>query len=95
MGKAADNEALKLSAMFYNNVAVAAIIAGVVIPAVGFYQHHETFISFIEQTPPLEILQFLLPAIVGLLAANLARARAHTMAWSALRERIQRARLEY
>jgi len=94
MGKAADNEALKLSAMFYNNVAVGAIIAGVVIPAVGFYQHHETFISFIEQTPPLE-LQFLLPAIVGLLAANLARARAHTMAWSALRERIQRARLGY
>ena len=80
MGKAADNEALKLSAMFYNNVAVGAIIAGVVIPAVGFYQNHETFISFIEQTPPLKMLQFLMPAVVGLLAANLARSRAQTMA---------------
>ena len=77
MGKTAHNEMLKLD---YNNVAVGAIIAGVVIPAVGFYQHNETFVSFIQQTPTVTIFQLLLPAIVGLLAANLARGRAQTMA---------------
>jgi hypothetical protein len=32
MGKAADNEWAKLTATFYNNLAVGAVIAGIIIP---------------------------------------------------------------
>ena len=37
MGKAADNERIKLDATFYNNSAVAAYVAGGLLPALPIY----------------------------------------------------------
>jgi hypothetical protein len=38
MGKAAENERIKLRATFYNNLAVGLALAGVLIPYLGFIQ---------------------------------------------------------
>jgi hypothetical protein len=35
MGKAANNERIKLRAAFYNNLAVAFVVTGVVVPTTG------------------------------------------------------------
>jgi hypothetical protein len=38
MGKAAENERTKLRATFYNNLSVGLVLAGVLIPYLGFIQ---------------------------------------------------------
>jgi len=40
MGKAADNERIKLKATFANNLAVASLVAGAIVPAL-LYQAQE------------------------------------------------------
>src|SRR5438045_8909465 len=39
MGKAADNEQIKLKATFYNNVAVGLVLAGAIIPYLSLIAH--------------------------------------------------------
>jgi hypothetical protein len=38
MGKAADNEAIKLRATYYNNLSVGMAIGGVLVPYLAFFQ---------------------------------------------------------
>jgi len=38
MGKAADNERLRLRASFYNNVGVGALVGGVLLPYLAIHQ---------------------------------------------------------
>lgn len=45
MGKAADNELIKLKATFFNNLAVGGIVAGVIAPAFSIYQNF----AFVDQ----------------------------------------------
>jgi hypothetical protein len=46
MGKAADNERLKLKATFYNNLAVGSTVGGVLIPLFGLYQNKPLSVLF-------------------------------------------------
>jgi hypothetical protein len=39
MGKAADNERLKLRGTFFNNISVGILLIGIVTPIAGFYQY--------------------------------------------------------
>lgn len=58
MGKAADNEMLKLRATFLNNIAAAFVIAGCVAPYVALLVNYEPSkyaeMSFIERALSLE-----------------------------------------
>lgn len=76
MGKLADNEFSKLKANFYNNVAVGSLLAGVVIPIIGFYQAHWTIRDFIAESGFLQLWHFLLPPVLGITATVIAAARA-------------------
>ena len=77
MGKAAENEKLKLKAAFYNNVAVGAVIGGVFLPLDNFYRQHETIADFLNQTPWSEIYRYLLPIMLAFCAVGWARGRAN------------------
>jgi hypothetical protein len=61
MGKAADNEKIKLRAVFYNNIAVGLCIAGAIAP----------IFSVIEAESPSELFS-LVPSLKELLALVLA-----------------------
>lgn len=73
MGKAADNEKLKLRASFYNSLAVGAAGAGVIVPLVSFYHEHWTVVQFVRDTSALDLYHYLLPAVVGVCAAGILR----------------------
>jgi len=75
-GKMAANEATKLRALFWNNLAVAAAATGIIIPLVAFYQTHTSLIGFVYDTPLKDFLRFLMPAVAGVGCAVIARARA-------------------
>jgi hypothetical protein len=40
MGKAADNEAIKLRATYFNNLAVGTLLGGFVIPYIALFQRY-------------------------------------------------------
>jgi hypothetical protein len=73
MGKAADNEAIKLRATFYNNLAVGAALAGVIVPIVTFYQTHNSIAEFVSQNSFLQLYRFALPFVLGIGTAGIAR----------------------
>lgn len=75
MGKAAENEKIKLRAAFYNNMAVGAVVAGALLPLVNFYQKDQTIILFVSHTSWLEIYHYLLPMGLAFCAAGWARSR--------------------
>ena len=78
--KAADNEQLKLRAAFYNNLAVSAAVAGIILPLVTFYQQHWTIVEFITQSSWRDLFHYLLPTVVGIATAAILRLVADTTA---------------
>jgi hypothetical protein len=77
MGKMANNERLKLRALFYNNLAVGAVVGGVILPFVNFYEQHLTVIEFFSNETVLHLAQVLAPIAMALMAASWARSRAN------------------
>jgi hypothetical protein len=73
MGKAAENELIKLTAAWYNNVSVGLILTGVLIPLFSLYRAenfqllHDWTSGKSPPTPP-QILQLLLAFVAFFLA---------------------------
>jgi hypothetical protein len=47
MGRAAENERLKLRATFFNNIAVGIVVAGLVIPYLAIYPQLDDFTDWV------------------------------------------------
>ncbi|MGH6726988.1 MAG: hypothetical protein ACREB8_10650 [Pseudolabrys sp.] len=77
MGKVADNEKLKLRALFYNNLAAGAVVGGAILPFVNFYEQHLSLIEFFTKETAYHVGQVLLPIGLALVAAGWARGRAN------------------
>jgi hypothetical protein len=50
MGKAASNEKIKLRALYFNNVAVGATIAGSIVPLLAYAREPNPIISSRQQS---------------------------------------------
>ena len=79
MGKAAENEKIKLRANFESNVAVAVLTGGVALPFLALYAHYDTF--FGADSGRNAFSSFLL-----LVGAGFALAAARSLYNSALKE---------
>lgn|GEM_PF-5523031 len=55
MGKAADNELIKLRATFLNNLAVGLILAGLLLPLLALYAHVGNAKSWLTQAEPADM----------------------------------------
>jgi hypothetical protein len=72
MGKAADNERLKLDAAFYNNLAVGLFVGGAFLPAFGIYQNIP-FADLLSGHPPSKYWGIVIGTIFSFLLAWLFR----------------------
>jgi hypothetical protein len=91
MGKAADNERIKLDAAFYNNIAVGTVIAGVLAPYFAFFQvaiSHREAIAHLGSGPTnwkelqpilLVFLALLFTTFAALAYASFFRTKAHKL----------------
>jgi len=69
MGKIAENERIKLRAMFFNNIAVGAAITGFVVPFISIYA---SFAAVLDTPERLYIIQAVKPeTFIGMVAAFL------------------------
>jgi hypothetical protein len=68
MGKAAENERIKLRATFYNNLAIGLILAGFFLPLLSIYSM-ESFQPFVDWSkggpPPMRQVGHFLVACIG------------------------------
>jgi hypothetical protein len=75
MGKAAENERLKLRATFFNNIAVGAVVGGALLPYLAL---HQTVAGM--TTPTQLFFRFVLPIILAFAVAIASRLRADSLA---------------
>jgi len=73
MGKSAKNERIRLEANFYNNIAVAAAVGGVLLPFVNLYQRTSLVEIFWEKASIIGIGEFVMPIILAFIACYGAR----------------------
>ena len=76
MGKAADNEKIKLTATFYNNVAVGATITGSIVPLLAYARE---LVQDDDAFTPVEIAVTFLVILVAASVAVVCRIQANAL----------------
>ncbi len=71
MGKAADNERIKLTATYFNNLAVGLFVAGSAVPYFVFFARFAEIVATFRKTGQPTSGWPLLAAFVGMIAAFL------------------------
>jgi hypothetical protein len=76
MGKAANNERIKLTAMFYNNVSVGATITGSIVPILAYARE---LVQNDNEFTGMEMAATCLVILVAAFVAVFCRARASSV----------------